>query len=118
MKLAACAAIALCQPAFAGEADVVAAKAVQSSGGSWRIDATIRHDDEGWDHFANQFDVVTPDGTVLGTRTLFHPHVNEQPFTRSLSSLQIPADVSVITVRAKDSVHGYGGAEIQIELPR
>ena len=37
----------------------------------------------GWEHYANKWDVVGPDDTILGTRVLLHPHVNEQPFTRS-----------------------------------
>ncbi len=101
-------------PAFAGEADVLDAKATRS-GGDWRIEATIRHADTGWDHYANGFEVVGPDGTVLGTRTLYHPHVEEQPFTRS-HTLTIPADITSVTIRATDSVHGTGGAEVMISL--
>jgi hypothetical protein len=54
---------------------------------------------------------------VLGTRNLAHPHVDEQPFTRSATGVVIPEDVRSVTVRANDSVHGYGGAEILVELP-
>lgn len=104
--------------AHAGEADVLAATASQDIRGTWTVSATIEHADEGWDHYADRFDVLAPDGTVLGSRTLFHPHVDEQPFTRSLSSLSIPDDVDVITVRAHDSVHELGGATIEITLER
>lgn len=104
--------------AQAGEADVTAATATQDMRGTWTVSATLLHADEGWDHYADRFDVLAPDGTVLGSRTLFHPHVNEQPFTRSLSSLLIPDDVDVITVRAHDSVHELGGATVEITLER
>jgi len=43
--------------------------------------------------------------------------VNEQPFTRSLSGVEIPADVAEVSVRARDSVHGYGGAEMTVAVP-
>ena len=76
--------------AAAGEADVIEAKANKQSNGTWRISATVRHADTGWDHYANRFEVLAPDGTVLGTRVLLHPHVDEQPFTRSLSGVEIP----------------------------
>jgi hypothetical protein len=59
-----------------------------------------------------------PDGEVMAVRELAHPHVNEQPFTRSLGAVAIPDDVGSVTIRARDSVHGYGGREITIELPR
>ena len=62
--------------------------------------------------------MVAPDGSILGSRVLYHPHVNEQPFTRSLSGVQIPLTIKQVTVRAKDSVHGYGGTEKQVELAR
>jgi hypothetical protein len=102
-------------PVFAGEADVIAAKASHSGGTSWRVDATVEHADTGWDHYANAFEVLGPDGSILETRVLFHPHVNEQPFTRSVS-VTVPEGVTQITVRAVDSVHGHGGAEVVVDL--
>ena len=110
-------ALLVASPAWAGEADVVAAEAVRAGDGTWRVSATVRHADEGWDHYADAFDVLAPDGTVLATRTLHHPHVEEQPFTRSLSGVSIPDGVDVVTVRAHDNVHGYGGATVEIRLP-
>ncbi|MCP4316517.1 MAG: hypothetical protein GY789_11005 [Hyphomicrobiales bacterium] len=104
-------------PAWSGEADVVAAKAVSEGGDSYRFDVTVRHDDAGWDHFANGWEVVAPDGTVLASRTLFHPHVDEQPFTRSLGGIRIPPRVEVVTIRAHDNVHGYGGVETTVPVP-
>ena len=110
-------ALALAGPALAGEADVVAVKA-SVSGNGWRFDVTVRHDDTGWDHYADAWRVVGPDGTVYGTRTLFHPHVGEQPFTRSLSGVEIPAGVTAVTVEAHDLVHGWGGTTVEVALER
>lgn len=118
-RSAICLAVLLAAPTVqAGEADVLAATARQDMRGAWTVSATILHADEGWNHYADRFDVLSPDGTVLGSRTLFHPHVNEQPFTRSLSSLTIPENVDVIIVRAHDSVHELGGATIEVVLER
>lgn len=102
---------------FAGEADVIAAKVVSLGGDQYRIDTTIKHNDSGWSHYANAWDVLDESGTVLGTRTLFHPHVNEQPFTRSLT-LSIPNSVKNIQIRAQDSEHGYGGKTIFLTIPK
>ena len=55
---------------------------------------------------------------MLGTRVLRHPHVNEQPFTRSLSGVAMPAGVDRLRLRAHDSVHEFGGAELTVELPK
>lgn len=108
----------LSSTSIAGEADVVGAKASKSSDGTWTFDVTVAHADEGWDHYANRWDVVAPDGTVLGTRTLHHPHETEQPFTRSLRGVSVPDGVVSVTIRANDSVHGTGGKEFSVELPK
>lgn len=79
--------------------------------------ATLRHADEGWEHYADAWEVLDPAGKVLATRVLVHPHVEEQPFTRSLSGVEIPAKVKEVTVRAHDSVHGYGGRTQTVQLP-
>ena len=105
------------------EANVMFVKATQAGDGTWRFDVTVRHNDEGWDHYADGWDVVTPDGTVLKvnagdafTRVLLHPHENEQPFTRSQGRLTIPAGVTTVTVRAHCNVHGFGGREVTVDL--
>ena len=103
--------------AFAGEADVVAATLTSARDGTWRVEVTVEHADEGWDHYADAWEVVAPDGAVLGRRTLLHPHVDEQPFTRSLSGIGIPDGITEVTVRARDSVHGYGGQELTVPVP-
>lgn len=110
--------LSLAFPAGAGEADVVEAQALPEGNGRWRFNVTIRHADEGWDHYADKWDVVAPDGTVLGTRELLHPHENEQPFTRSLGGVEIPPGIGRVTIRAHDSVHGYGGRERVMDLAR
>lgn len=74
----------LAEGAFAGDVEIVSATAKQSANG-WTISVTLRHGDTGWDHYADLWEVYAPDGTLLGRRELAHPHVNEQPFTRSLS---------------------------------
>jgi hypothetical protein len=100
----------------AGEADVVSVEVMTSKDGTQRFEVTVRHADEGWEHFANRWEVLAPDGKVLATRVLYHPHVDEQPFTRGLGGVKLPEGVGEITIRAHDSVHGYGGREVTATL--
>ena len=102
---------------YAGEADVVKVDVTHTGDDTYKFDVTVRHADEGWKHYADQWDVMTPDGTVLGTRILVHPHVDEQPFTRSLAGVKIPENIDEVTVRAHDLVHGYGGKTVTVALP-
>ncbi|GMG85270.1 hypothetical protein LNKW23_44880 [Paralimibaculum aggregatum] len=109
------AAALLAPPAAAGEVEITAARAVKS-GETWRFDVTLQHADTGWEHYADAWRVVGPDGTVYGTRTLHHPHVEEQPFTRSLSGVAIPAGVGEVAIEARDSVHGWSAERLPITL--
>jgi hypothetical protein len=104
--------------AYAGEADVIEVNVRRIAGDTYNFDVTVRHTDEGWKHYANKWDVTAPDGTVLGTRILAHPHVDEQPFTRSLAGVKIPGNIDAVTVRAHDLVHGYGGKTVTVAVPR
>jgi len=103
--------------AVAGEADVLAVGVNKQADGTYQFDVTISHRDEGWEHYADKWEILGPDGSNYGTRVLYHPHVDEQPFTRSLSGVKIPAGVTRVTLRAHDSVHEYGGEVVVIDLP-
>lgn len=46
--------------------------------------------------------MVGPDGEVLATRVLHHPHTNEQPFTRSFGGVEIAAGIARVELRARD----------------
>jgi len=109
--------MAMSMLAYAGEADVVQVKVVISGERTYRFDVTLQHEDTGWEHYADQWEVVAPDGEILGIRKLLHPHVNEQPFTRSLSGVKIPNNIEQVSIRAHDSVHAYGGREMTLDLP-
>lgn len=103
---------------LAGQADVLKAEISQASDGSYRISATLRHADTGWDHYANRWEVLGPEDKIIATRVLYHPHVNEQPFTRSHSSVKIPHNLTWVKIRAHDLEHGYGGREVTLSVPR
>ena len=117
MRLAAAALLLVSASAVAGEADVVGASVVASAGG-FRFEVAVAYADEGWDHYADRWEVLAPDGEVLAVRVLAHPHENEQPFTRILAGVEIAPGLDRVRIRAHDSVHGEGGAEIEIALPR
>lgn len=105
--------------AHAGLADVLRVDIRPgSTPGSYDIDATLRHADSGWDHYANRWEVLAPDGRVIATRVLVHPHIHEQPFTRGLSGVRIPGEYTWVKVRAHDLLHGYGGREVTLSVPR
>lgn len=98
-------------------AQVEFVKAVQSSNGSWSFYVSVRHNDEGWSHYANIWEVIDPEsGEVFAERILAHPHETEQPFTRSQSRIFFPDDQRFVEVRAKCQLHGYEGKTVLIDL--
>ena len=89
--------LAVAGPALADAPEIEAAKAVENSG-RWQFSVTLRHPDSGWEHYADAWQVLAPDGQILGIRRLVHPHVTEQPFTSSLSGVIIPDGVSHVFI--------------------
>ena len=102
--------------ANANDVEVVDVKAIQSKDKTWRFSVTLKHDDEGWDHYANEWQVIAPDDKILATRTLYHPHVDEQPFTRGTQGVKISDDIKTVRIIAKDTVHGLSKNAVELEL--
>jgi len=99
--------------AVAGEANVVDVSYQCAQTCSFSV--TIQHDDEGWKHYANRWEILSIDRTIIATRVLAHPH-SKAPFTRSLSNIKLPKNTHEVIVRAHDLIHGYGGKELKIKL--
>ena len=102
--------------AVEGCADIVDA-GVERSGDRFVVTATVQSADTGWDRYADAWEVRTTDGDVLGTRVLAHPHVDEQPFARSLNDVEIPAAVTSVEIAARDSVVGFCGTTVTVAVP-
>ena len=100
---------------YAGEVEIKDVKA-EKHGANWTFSVTLLHKDTGWQHYADAWRVVSESGEIFATRTLFHPHENEQPFTRSLSDIKIPDNVKVVYIEAHDKVHGWSKQRYKFPL--
>jgi hypothetical protein len=96
--------------------DVIAVT-VHPDGEAFRFDVTMSSPYDTPARFADAWRVIGPDGTVLAVRELLHDHAGEQPFTRSLSGVQIPPGVESVTVEGRDKVNGWGGASVDVDIP-
>ncbi|QIE47584.1 hypothetical protein G5B38_13940 [Pseudohalocynthiibacter aestuariivivens] len=90
---------------------------VEKDGMGWRFHVSILHPDSGWDHYADGWEVLDADGNVLATRKLHHPHVDEQPFTRSLGNVMLPDGTREVFVRASCSVENWSGEPTAVRVP-
>ncbi len=106
-----------------GDVEIVFVSAKLTGENIWSFSVTLEHEETGWEDYADGWDVVLPDGVVIKpdtgdtfTRLLAHPHVNEQPFTRSQSGIVIPAEVDTVFVRAHDLEDGYSSMVVMVDL--
>lgn len=81
-----------------------------------RFSVTLSHPDTGWDHYADGWEILDADGNSLGVRELLHPHVTEQPFTRSLTGVIVPEGAKVVYVRARCNVDGWSDDLFEVVL--
>ncbi len=103
-------------PLQAGEVEIIKVDLrSNNSAKSWTFHVTLKHNDTGWNHYADAWQVVDSDGKVLGKRILHHPHEHEQPFTRSLSGVTLPEN-AIIYVQAHDKVHGWSKDRVKIDF--
>jgi hypothetical protein len=90
----------------------------ERSGMGWKISVTLTHPDTGWEHFADGWEILDRLGNQIGYRELMHPHVNEQPFTRSLFDVMIPDGEREIFIRTRCSEHGWSDDLIKVTVNR
>jgi hypothetical protein len=97
--------------------DIVAVT-VTVEGDTYRFDVTVSSPYDTPERYADAWRIVAPDGTELGVRELAHDHAAEQPFTRSLTGVVIPPEVTTVTVEGRDLVNGWGGGTRTVTLER
>ncbi len=105
-------------PLNANEVKIVSASFAACEGNCWEVSVTLLHDDEGWDHYADEWRIVDGGGDVIGRRVLYHPHVDEQPFTRSLKRVVIPEKAGLLYLEAHDKIHGWTKDRLKVDLSK
>ena len=103
-------------PAFA-DAPVIEAVEASRAGMGWRFDVTLSHPDTGWGHYADGWEVLDAAGNQIAFRELMHPHVEEQPFTRSLQNVMLADGVRSVFIRSRCSQDGWSEETYEVMLP-
>ena len=109
--------LALAPLAATADEAVVEAVTLKATGDSYSVSVTLSHGDTGWEDYADGWRVEAEDGTILGERPLAHPHVNEQPFTRSTSGVKIPEGTRHVYIRARTLTEGWGDTRHRVAVP-
>jgi hypothetical protein len=97
--------------------DVVDAELTRGDGGAYRVSVTLSSPYDTPERYADAWRVLGADGTVYGVRELLHDHQFEQPFTRSLDGVEIPAEVTEVVIEGRDQLNGWGGGTLTVPVP-
>jgi hypothetical protein len=97
--------------------DVVAVELLPQGERVYDVRVTLSSPYDTPERYADGWQVLDPDGNVLGTHTLLHDHANEQPFTRTQRGVAIPAGVDEVTVQGRDQANGFGGLTLTVPVP-
>lgn len=97
--------------------DVLSAKVTARGAQTFDFDVTVSSPYDTPQRYADAFRVMGKDHKVFGERILFHDHAGEQPFTRDLYGVKIPAGVRTVIIQARDQRFGYGGKSLEVALP-
>ncbi len=97
--------------------DVIAVKVRAAGTNSFDFDVTVSSPYDTPQRYADGMRARSADGKVYGERKLWHDHANEQPFTRDLYGVKVPAGVSTLLIEARDQQFGYGGKTVEVRLP-
>jgi len=95
---------------------VIDAEVKREEDGIFTFNVTVQHAEEGLNHYADHWLILDKDEQLIAARKLMHPHVKEQPFTRSLSYIQIPDEVTEVIIRAHCSVDNYSGESVVLKI--
>ena len=97
--------------------NVVEVKVQAHGANHFNFDVTISSPYDSEQRYADAFRILSVDGQAYGERRLLHDHATEQPFTRDLYGVTIPAEIRVVVVQARDQKYGYGGKTQSVVLP-
>lgn len=97
--------------------DVIDVKIKARGANTFDFDVTISSPYDTPQRYADAFRVSATTGQVFGERKLLHDHADEQPFTRDLHGVTIPATIRQVVVQARDMKYGYGGKTLTVNLP-
>lgn len=95
--------------------DIRDASATRTDEGTWTFEVTVSSPYDSPERYADGWRIVADD-QVFGEKTLTHDHAGEQPFTRTQTGVQIPEDVSTVTVQGRDLENGFGGSTLEVSL--
>lgn len=103
-------------PVIAGKPIAAKVRIILLNKTSYAVEVTVQHEDTSWDHYVDRWEIIGLGGKVIGTRVLYHPHIGEPHFTRSLRGITIPEGTNHVIIRVHDKIHGYGRERL-IALP-
>jgi hypothetical protein len=105
------------------QAAVSFVKASQATDGTWTLEVTIEYANPTAEAYADGWDIITPAGQVIKknvadpyTQPLDPPSNGAESVTHTETGITIPVDVTQFFVRVHDSVNGWSGQTVFVDL--
>lgn len=109
--------LALSSPLLAKEVEISKVE-LEPTSATWTVHVTLRHDDEGYDHYVNGWRIVDAKKNVLASQEIYHPHNKKKSFTDNKSNITIPKDAKIIFLEAQAKPHGWGKQRVRIDMSK
>ena len=105
------------------QAAVSFVKASQATDGTWTLEVTVEYANPTAEAYADGWDIITPAGQVIKkdvadpyTQLLEPPSNGAESATHTATGITIPVDVTQFFVRVHDSVNGWSGEMVFVDL--
>ncbi len=103
-------------PLLAQKADVIEAKVKKSFGGKYVAYVKIDHKDEGYEHFADRWEIFDQNGKRLTIRIIFSPTTEKETIESYLYGFAVPEGTKKLIFKAHCNKDGWGGKEYVLNL--
>jgi hypothetical protein len=91
---------------------------LEPTGSTWTVHVTLRHDDQGFEHYANGWRLVDAKKNVIAAQELYHPHDKKKSFTDSKANIKIPSQTKLVFLEAQAKPHGWSKQRVRIDLTK
>lgn len=92
--------------------------AFKQVGKSWEVRVRLHHEDEGWDHYADGWRILSESGEVLANGALREPNLGPASYMITLPTVMLPSFHRVVIVEAHESRLGWSPHRVRVDLAK
>lgn len=106
---------AMAWPVLAGPANIAMVK-ITGIESSMTIEVVLKHDDDGWEHYADSVAIFTTAGEKLANVAIKRPHAGHDYISVRLNNLDLPEGTEALIIKGNCSIDGWVGQPVTVSL--